>query len=159
MTDQISPDPTAIPSRRQVVSGVLAGGIALPLLSACGSGGGNKISGSSGGTGGSGGSGGSTKAASGKPLAKTSQIPVGEGKIFPAEKVVVTQPTAGHFKCFSAVCTHQGCIVADVSNGDIHCTCHGSAFSIKDGSVVSPPATSPLAEKKIKVTGGEISLA
>ena len=36
MTDQTTPDP----SRRQVLSGVLAGGIALPLLAACGSGGG-----------------------------------------------------------------------------------------------------------------------
>ena len=41
-------------------------------------------------------------------------MPVGGGKIFAAEKVVVTQPTEGDFKAFSAVCTHQGCVVAKI---------------------------------------------
>ena len=36
------------------------------------------------------------------------EIPVGGGKIIDAIKVVITQPTAGDFKAFSAVCTHQG---------------------------------------------------
>ena len=39
------------------------------------------------------------------------EIPVGGGKVFEALKVVVTQPTAGDFKAFSAVCTHQACTV------------------------------------------------
>ena len=72
---------------------------------------------------------------------------------------MVTQPTEGEFKCFTAVCTHQGCIVSSVSDGDIHCKCHGSAFSIADGSVVNGPANGPLAEQQITVKGGEITLA
>ena len=52
-------------------------------------------------------------------------IPVGGGKVFDALKVVVTQPTAGDYKAFSAVCTHQGCTVNGVSNGVITCPCHG----------------------------------
>jgi Rieske Fe-S protein len=70
--------------------------------------------------------------------------------------VVVTQPTAGSFKAFTAVCTHQGCTVGSVSGGAIHCPCHGSAFSIKDGSVVNGPATQPLAAVSIKVEGTSI---
>jgi Rieske Fe-S protein len=91
-------------------------------------------------------------------LATTSEIPVGSGKIFTAQKVVVTQPTSGDFKAFSAVCTHMGCIVSQISNGTIDCPCHGSQYSIKDGAVVAGPAPSPLPAKAIKVSGTSIVL-
>ena len=91
-------------------------------------------------------------------LATTSEIPVGSGKIFTAEKVVVTQPTSGDFKAFSAVCTHMGCIVSQISNGTIDCPCHGSQYSIKNGAVVAGPAPSPLPAEPIKVSGTSIVL-
>ena len=91
-------------------------------------------------------------------LATTSEIPVGSGKIFTAEKVVVTQPTSGDFKAFSAVCTHMGCIVSQISNGTIDCPCHGSQYSIKDGAVVAGPAPSPLPAEAIKLSGSSIIL-
>ena len=69
---------------------------------------------------------------------------------------MITQPQAGSFKAFTAVCTHQGCIVSTVSGGTINCPCHGSKFSIKDGSVVNGPATRPLAPIAIKVEGTSI---
>jgi nitrite reductase/ring-hydroxylating ferredoxin subunit len=97
--------------------------------------------------------------AAGQPLAKTSDIPVGGGKIFADQKVVVTQPNQGEFKAFSAICTHQACTVAKVEGGTIHCLCHGSKFSITDGSAMNPPATKPLPPEEIKVTGDQISLA
>ena len=83
-------------------------------------------------------------AAGGASLATTSEIPVGGGKVFAAEKVVVTQPAAGEFKAFSAVCTHLQCIVDQVAHGTIDCPCHGSQFSVRNGSVVAGPAPSPL---------------
>ena len=95
----------------------------------------------------------------GGALAKTSQIPVGGGVIFGDSKVVVTQPTAGTFKAFTSVCTHQGCQVASVASGTINCECHGSKFSIKDGSVVHDPATQPLAARQITISGDSITLA
>jgi Rieske Fe-S protein len=95
---------------------------------------------------------------SGTALGPTSDVPVGGGKVYAAEKVVVTQPTAGTFKCFTAVCTHMGCTVNSVSGGTINCPCHGSQYHITDGSVAGGPAPSPLAEEKISVTGGEITL-
>jgi Rieske Fe-S protein len=97
--------------------------------------------------------------AAGGGLAKTSEIPVGGGKIFESEKVVVTQPTAGDFKAFTATCTHQGCTVASVSAGTINCACHGSKFSVSDGSVQNGPAQRPLAAKKVTVTGEDITVA
>ncbi|WP_328808216.1 Rieske (2Fe-2S) protein [Nonomuraea antri] len=97
--------------------------------------------------------------AGGGGLAKTSEIPVGGGTVFKDQKIVVTQPAAGQFKAFSAVCTHQGCAVGSVSNGTINCPCHGSKFAIADGAVTDGPAKEPLPEKQIKVEGDQITLA
>jgi nitrite reductase/ring-hydroxylating ferredoxin subunit len=89
-------------------------------------------------------------------LATTAEVPEGGGKIIDGKNIVITQPQAGSFKAFTAVCTHQGCIVNSVADGTIDCPCHGSKFSIKDGSVVNGPATSPLAPVTIKVEGTSI---
>ncbi|MFG2489351.1 MULTISPECIES: Rieske (2Fe-2S) protein [Streptomyces] len=95
-----------------------------------------------------------------KALTKKADVPVGGGKVFKEEKVVVTQPKAGTFKCFTAVCPHQGCLVNKVEDGSIDCPCHNSKFAIADGAVTKGPATKGLAEKKIKVAAdGNISLA
>ncbi|GAA4816145.1 Rieske (2Fe-2S) protein [Streptomyces ziwulingensis] len=98
-------------------------------------------------------------AGGGTALAATSDIPEGGGKVFADQKVVVTQPSAGEFKAFSATCTHQGCVVKDVSDGVINCPCHNSNFSAADGSVRSGPAQKPLPAVPITVSGDSISLA
>ena len=89
-------------------------------------------------------------------LASTSDVPVGGGKILADKKIVITQPKSGEFHGFSAVCTHAGCIVGTVSGGTINCPCHGSRFSITNGSVVNGPAASPLPPVGIKVQGTSI---
>ena len=89
-------------------------------------------------------------------LASTSDVPVGGGKILADKKIVITQPKSGEFHGFSAVCTHAGCIVGSVSGGTINCPCHGSRFSITNGSVVNGPAPSPLPPVGIKVQGTSI---
>ncbi|ANB05596.1 iron-sulfur protein [Streptomyces ambofaciens] len=94
----------------------------------------------------------------GRELASTNDIPVGGGKVFTAEKVVVTQPEPGDFKAFSAVCTHQGCIVSEVRDGTIDCACHNSRFSVADGAVEQGPATEPLPAKRITVEGNSVRL-
>ena len=91
-------------------------------------------------------------------LGHESQVPVGGGTIFTAEKVVVTQPVKGQFKAFSAICTHVGCLCDAVAGGTINCPCHGSKFSVSTGAVVTGPATSPLPARTIAVTNGEILL-
>ncbi|MEU2429656.1 Rieske (2Fe-2S) protein [Streptomyces sp. NPDC007861] len=95
----------------------------------------------------------------GEVLGTTAEIPEGGGKVFAAQKVVVTQPAAGDFKAFTAICTHQGCTVDKVEDGTIDCPCHGSRFRIEDGSVERGPAQRPLEAKRITVSGDEIRLA
>lgn len=107
-----------------------------------------------GGAGGSGGAG-----AGGAALGQASDIPVGGGKVYAAQKVVVTQPAAGQFKAFSAVCTHAGCTVSTVANGTISCPCHGSEFSATDGSVKGGPAKRPLAAKTVTDDGGTLRVS
>ncbi|MEU1695043.1 Rieske (2Fe-2S) protein [Streptomyces hirsutus] len=155
------------PARRTVVAAAGAAGLAV-ALTACG--GSDDPSGSSAGstaTGGStdnneasgNGSDGESDAPAGAALASTADIPEGGGKVFADSKVVVTQPTAGEFKAFSATCTHQGCAVKSVADGVINCPCHNSNFSIADGSVQSGPATKPLPAMEITVSGDSITLA
>ena len=86
----------------------------------------------------------------------TKDVPLGGGIVLTDDKLVVTQPTDGQFKCFTAVCTHQGCTVARVEDGEIRCPCHGSRFSAVDGSVVSGPAEDPLEERPVTVRGDQV---
>ena len=173
--DAVTPDPrgarTRALSRRGVLRGIGVGGLALPLLAACAGDDGEPSADAtdsdpsspesaedsatpadSGGNGddegGNGGSQGTTVAAA--------DVPVGGGTILAAEMVVVTQPSEGDFKAFSARCTHQGCPVQTVSDGQIGCNCHGSAFSIEDGAVVTGPAERPLESIPVSVDGDQV---
>ena len=137
-------------TRRGALAGIGVVGVAA-AVAACGGG--------SGGTSGSGGSGAGGSSGGSTALGTTSEIPVGGGKIFTAEKVVVTQPTKGEFKGFSAICTHMGCTVDKIADGTIDCPCHGSKYSVTDAHVVHGPAPKPLPAKNIKVANGKITLA
>ena len=148
--------------RRRLLNGAAALGVAVPLLAACGSD--EEPSGS-----------GSTSSSpqpddspseaqspsepaqdGGAELVASADVPVGGGVVMDDEKVVVTQPVEGEFKAFTAVCTHQGCVVATVADNEIACPCHGSLFSAEDGSVINGPATAPLTEIEVEVKGGSV---
>ncbi|MGH3696870.1 MAG: Rieske (2Fe-2S) protein [Pseudonocardiaceae bacterium] len=101
---------------------------------------------------------GGSAAPGGERLAATSAIPVGGGMVFADQEIVVTQPTKGTFKAFSATCTHQGCTVSKVAGGTINCPCHGSKFAIADGSVVQGPAKKPLEARQVSASGGDLTL-
>ena len=157
---------------RRTLGGLAAAGVGAPLLAACGSDDPETAADPSGSSSSSSpaSSPGSTSAAPSETassesapaadaLTSTSEIEVGGGTIFADEEVVVTQPTEGEFKCFTAICSHQGCLVSSVSDGTINCDCHGSKYSIETGDVEEGPATFALAAEKITVSGDSISLA
>lgn len=147
---------TAGASRRALLTGIGAVSVGA-LLTGCadsgvtaGAGAGNRT--------GAGTSPGASTDATG-PLARTADIPVGGGKVFAAAGIVITQPTAGVFKAFSAICTHQQCPLVGVDAGTINCGCHGSKFALDDGSPRGGPATEPLPAKTIQIDGEDIILA
>ncbi|GLW08363.1 iron-sulfur protein [Microtetraspora sp. NBRC 13810] len=143
-------------TRRAVIAGVGTGGL-LTVLAACGASGDTTATEQGADASAAPSSGGAPSA--GGALTSTADIPVGGGKVFPDRKVVVVQPEEGTFKGYTAVCTHQGCTVQDVRDGSIVCPCHMSTFSVTDGSVQKGPATQPLAEVPITVSGDRITLA
>lgn len=90
-------------------------------------------------------------------LGAATDVPVGGGHVFTDQNVVVTQPAAGTYKGFSATCTHAGCQVDTVSDGFIHCPCHGSRFAITDGAPTSDsPARTPLPAITVTVQGADL---
>jgi nitrite reductase/ring-hydroxylating ferredoxin subunit len=91
-------------------------------------------------------------------VAKTSDIPVGSGKKFDVEgvQILVTQPRAGEFRGFSAVCTHAGFVMTNVANSEIKCDNHGALYSADDGSVLSGPAPRALGKVTVTVDGDDV---
>lgn len=141
-------------SRRQALTGAAVVGVSLPVLAACSGDDtqakdttGSPSPSDSAGTSGGGGS---------HALVATADVEVGGAAFLDSPSVVVTQPTAGDFHAFDRACTHQGCPVQDLVDGNIHCACHNSLFSPVDGSPVGGPAPSPLKPFAITVKDGEI---
>ncbi|MFO7193448.1 MULTISPECIES: Rieske (2Fe-2S) protein [Thermocrispum] len=127
---------SGVPRRTAIAgTGVLA--VTGAALAACGDGGG--------------GGGGGEAPAKGTVIGKASDVQVGGGTVFKDAETVVTQPAEGEFKAFSAICTHQGCLVDSVSDGLINCKCHGSQFTL-DGRVAKGPARDPLPAREVTVT-------
>lgn len=132
-------------SRRIVFSGLGALGVAAALAGCAGSGDGD--------------GGSDAKVEAGAELAATSDVPVGGGIVLTDEKIVITQPVAGTFHAFTAVCTHQMLLVTSVEDGKILCANHGSSYSAESGDVEGGPAPSGLARVEIDVQDDKIVAA
>jgi len=160
--------PGTVPTRRAVLAGAGALG-ATCFLAACGTDTSTTSSNTSGsdftdnpapaGSTGADAGGGTSKSKStggsgATALVAVADVPSGGGII--KGDLVITQPQAGTFKAFSKVCTHAGCAVNKVDGGVISCPCHGSTFSIEDGSPTGGPAQKPLPETKVKVDGKNV---
>lgn len=87
-------------------------------------------------------------------IATLGDIPVGGGiaVMVAGAPVVLSQPTAGTVVGFSAICTHQGCVVAPAGE-KYNCPCHGAVFDAATGDVLDGPAPRPLDSVTVTVDG------
>ena len=93
-------------SRRQTLTGAAAVvGVGVPFLASCSGDDGESATDTA------------PTTDPGEKLGPSGDVPVGGGTIYADQKIVVTQPQDGEFRGFSAVCTHAGCLVANVDNG------------------------------------------
>ena len=92
-------------------------------------------------------------------LGPASEILVGSGNKYMLDEmltILVTQPKAGDYRGFSATCTHSGCIVTGVRDGEIACGCHGARFDTETGAVLAGPARTALGKITIELRGSDL---
>lgn len=93
-------------------------------------------------------------------------VQAGGGRLYQAggTPVVVTQPTAGRYQAFNAICPHAGCTCSgmpvpnDPARTTILCPCHGSEFNAATGAVVRGPATKGLTPLRLRISRGRLLL-
>ncbi|OEU96914.1 ubiquinol-cytochrome c reductase iron-sulfur subunit [Streptomyces oceani] len=90
-------------------------------------------------------------------LGPADAVPVGGAKLYREERLVVARPGEEEFRAFSAVCTHEGCVLSAVQGQHGDCACHGSRFDVRTGEVLRGPATQALPEVPIRHAGGELT--
>jgi len=107
----------------------------------------------------------STKPTAGAPsggvkIARASAISVGSSFQFTDSQgspAYLLQPASGKYLAYSAVCTHQGCIVGfDSGSATFQCPCHGASYDGKSGQVLGGPAPMPLTQIQVVESGGYI---
>ncbi|HTZ44340.1 MAG TPA: Rieske (2Fe-2S) protein [Jatrophihabitans sp.] len=94
----------------------------------------------------------------GGTLANLSSIPVGGAVSATAPdgaKIIISRPTASSVAAFSAICTHQGCVVVPAGQ-QLDCPCHGSVYNATTGAVINGPAPRPLPAVSVKISGGDV---
>ncbi len=89
-------------------------------------------------------------------LGAAAEVPVGGAKLYRERKLVVSCPAEGQYKAFSAQCTHAGCVLDKIVEGEGNCPCHGSRFDVTTGKVLRGPATDPLPAVPVKAEGGKL---
>ncbi|MGW8358839.1 Rieske (2Fe-2S) protein [Streptomyces wedmorensis] len=91
----------------------------------------------------------------GAKLLPIDKIPA-EGTIIQEAGIVVLGNPHDGFRAFSAYCTHQGCMLSDISSDALNCPCHGSRFDLTTGEPLSGPARKPLPRVKVRVAGEHV---
>ncbi|MGW0363541.1 Rieske (2Fe-2S) protein [Streptomyces sp. NPDC002990] len=103
-------------------------------------------------------SGGGTPATPTAPveLGDAAAVPVGGAKLFRERKLIVSCAAEGQYKAFSAQCTHAGCVLDKIVEGEGNCPCHGSRFDVTTGQVLRGPATDALPAVPVRAEGGKL---
>ena len=100
------------------------------------------------------------KAASGGEIVKLAKFPVGSTMQYTApdgNPAYLFRTAAGVF-AYSAICTHQGCVVSYNSlSKTLNCPCHGGRFDpYNGGAVLGGPPPTPLPKYTVAIKGDAI---
>jgi 3-phenylpropionate/trans-cinnamate dioxygenase ferredoxin subunit len=73
-------------------------------------------------------------------------------------EVAIARLADGTLAAFDEWCTHEECPLSDgeLEGERIVCTCHGSEFDVRTGTVLQGPATEPLPVYEIRAVDGEL---
>ena len=94
-------------------------------------------------------------------IAQAGEIPVGGSKIFTyptdVEPCILLRPAAEDYVAYSRLCTHASCpVFYQAQENRLNCPCHGGAFSVADGSVLTGPPPRPLPKIVIERRGSDL---
>jgi nitrite reductase/ring-hydroxylating ferredoxin subunit len=95
------------------------------------------------------------------PAIASSELPNGEPtRVVVGDTPVLLLRHGDHFHGIHDRCSHRGCSLADgeLEKETITCACHGSKFSLRDGSVLQGPATAPQPAFDVRESGGQVEV-
>jgi 3-phenylpropionate/trans-cinnamate dioxygenase ferredoxin component len=93
---------------------------------------------------------------------KTNEIPVGSVVAVDVRgaRIAVANVDGRYYACDDA-CTHEDCSLTEegeLAGTTLTCTCHGSEFDLRTGSVLAPPATRPVKTYRTRVEGDALQI-
>ena len=93
-------------------------------------------------------------------VGKLSDVPVGGSASGEAngQKILIYRPDETTVLAYSAICTHQGCVV-NAADGEFVCPCHHSTFALDNGTVTGGPAPAPLPRYAAAIDGEWITVS
>jgi nitrite reductase/ring-hydroxylating ferredoxin subunit len=95
------------------------------------------------------------------PAIDASELANGEPtSVVVGETPVLLLRHGDHFHAIHDRCSHRGCSLADgeLEKETITCACHGSRFSLRDGSVLRGPATAAQPAYEVRKSDGKVEV-
>jgi len=96
------------------------------------------------------------------PLMPLTAIPQGrmETRVLEGREIVICHTREGLF-ALDNICTHAHARMCEgrLRKTRLICPLHGASFDVRDGRVLGPPATTPLATHQVRVVDGTVEVA
>ncbi len=92
-------------------------------------------------------------------VAQTSDLSPGQMKqVQVGDELILLVNVDGAYFAMADICSHAYAPLTqgDLNGEEVECPLHGSAFSVKTGEVLSPPANESLETFSVKVDGDDI---
>jgi nitrite reductase/ring-hydroxylating ferredoxin subunit len=95
-------------------------------------------------------------------IIKTNEIPTGGVVAVDVRGTrIAVANVGGTYYAFDDACTHEQCSLTEegeLAGTTLTCTCHGSEFDVRTGSVLAPPATRPVKSYRTRLEGDAVQI-